>query len=145
MCPRLISPGRGYFPPPTRDTAEALWWGALKGLEEIRGRPGRKSPARLYILVDSMASVKLISGSIPGRHLASSVFPDPGLPTMSRLCPPAAATSRALRAIYCPRTAERSVKASRRSFSIFSRSTLCLGMSISPLKKPASWFMEETG
>ena len=40
---------------------------------------------------------------MPGRRLANSVFPDPGGPTNSRLCPPAAAISSARRAVSCPR------------------------------------------
>ena len=48
------------------------------------------------------------AGNSPGRRSASMVFPEPGGPTMSRWCRPAAATSRAWRPKGCPLTSARS-------------------------------------
>ena len=54
------------------------------------------------------------AGKDAGRQRASSVFPAPGGPHMKRWCPPAAATSRALRASSWPRTTARSGEAASR-------------------------------
>ena len=55
-------------------------------------------PAALWIRVISSASSNDGGGKIPGSRLATIVLPAPGGPTMSRLCPPAAAISNARRA-----------------------------------------------
>ncbi len=47
-------------------------------------------------------------GRIEGNRCASMDLPDPGGPIMSKLCPPAAATSSARRALSCPRMSARS-------------------------------------
>jgi len=52
-------------------------------------------PATLYIFVTSRDSSIVIPGRIVGVARASSVFPAPGGPTITTLCPPAAATSSA--------------------------------------------------
>ena len=52
-------------------------------------------------------------GNRPGSRVASIVFPDPGGPTNSRWCPPAAATSRARLANRWPWTSARSGLGSR--------------------------------
>ncbi len=49
-----------------------------------------------------------MGGRIDGSRRASIVFPQPGGPTKSRLCPPAAAISSARFAASCPRTSARS-------------------------------------
>ena len=57
----------------------------------------------LNILVTSSASSRVSLGRMEGRLRASSVLPLPGGPLMSRLCPPAAATSIARLACSWPR------------------------------------------
>ena len=59
------------------------------------GEPAVPMPAALWTWVISRASSKLGGGRMPGRRRASMVLPAPGGPTMSRLCPPAAAISSA--------------------------------------------------
>ena len=59
--------------------------------------PGR-SPATEWMAVVSSASSGVNGGRIPGTRRARMLLPDTGGPTNSRLCPPAAAISRALRA-----------------------------------------------
>lgn len=56
------------------------------------------------IFVTSKASERLRFGRIEGRVRARSVFPAPGGPFKSMLCPPAAAISKALFACSCPWT-----------------------------------------
>ena len=51
----------------------------------------------------------------PGSRRAIIVFPAPGGPTSSRLCPPAEAISSARRASSCPRTSARSATAGARA------------------------------
>ena len=45
-----------------------------------------------------------VSGSMEGTQRAISVLPEPGGPTMSTLCPPAAAMVSARFALFCPLT-----------------------------------------
>ena len=71
------------------------------------------SPAALCIWVISSASSRPGGGSSPGSLRASMVFPTPGGPTISRLCPPAAAISSARFASAWPRTSTRSGPPSR--------------------------------
>ena len=65
-------------------------------------------PETEYILVVSNASSKFSGGNIDGSRLAIILLPAPGGPTISILCPPAAATSIARRTFSCPRTSEKS-------------------------------------
>ena len=75
LCAKLISPGFGIFPPPTSDTGEIVWCGALYGLMVINGVFFGKTPATLCIFVVSSASSKLKLGKIDGILLAIIVFP----------------------------------------------------------------------
>ena len=76
----------------------AEWWGARNGRSRDI-RPPSKVPATEAIIDTSSASAEVRSGRMPGRQAASSDFPAPGGPTISRLCPPAAAISSARRAV----------------------------------------------
>ena len=58
--------------------------------------------------VHSMASLRVRGGRMPGRRFASMDLPTPGGPISKRLCPPAAAISRARRAPNWPRTSAKS-------------------------------------
>ena len=132
----MTSPGRGRPPPPTRPCAEIVWCGALKGRSRMRAPEPR--PAALCIWVISSASSRPGAGRMPGRRRASIVLPTPGGPTMSRLCPPAAAISSARFASSWPRTSRRS-SSPERSSSGTPGSTTCSG-SPSPLRRTAiSW------
>ena len=70
-------------------------------LDHQRPILGQQAPT-LYILVTSRDSCEVIRGKMEGIARASRVFPAPGGPLISRLCPPAAATSRARFACSCP-------------------------------------------
>jgi hypothetical protein len=54
------------------------------------------------MVVASIASSNDNGGRMPGNRRASIVLPAPGGPIISRLCPPAAATSSARRANAWP-------------------------------------------
>jgi hypothetical protein len=69
---------------------------------------GSGTPAAECTLVTTSDSSGVSAGSRPGRRSASMVLPEPGGPTISRWCRPAAATSRAWRPKGCPRTSARS-------------------------------------
>lgn len=102
----LASPGRKCTPPPTRDTIDAEWCGVRIG-RTITGLKHSISPAALAqecMRVVSRISSSVISGRIPGRHLAHNDFPAPGEPTNRKLWAPAAATSRALLTPSIPMT-----------------------------------------
>jgi hypothetical protein len=73
-----------WLPPPTSDTADALWWGLRNGGRRSRPSPGRCSPAAEWTRVASIAWSTDRSGSNPGRRRASIDLPDPGGPTISR-------------------------------------------------------------
>ena len=105
---RLISPGFGVTPPPTREVTVQVWCGDLKGRLVIKYLSSFKSPATLYILDIVRQSSKLISGMIPGIRLAIMVLPDPGGPESSRLCCPHTAISAARLAASCPDTSLKS-------------------------------------
>ena len=102
----VTSPGRGRAPPPTRPCGEMVWWGERNG--RSRASSPAPSPATLCTRVMSRASAKSGGGRMPGTRRASIVLPAPGGPTMSRLCPPAAAISSARFASCWPRTSARS-------------------------------------
>ena len=105
---RLISPGCGLVPPPTSATCEMVWCGDRKGRCEMRLVSRLSFPAMLCICVVSRLSASDRGGKIPGRRLAIIDFPLPGGPIMMRLCPPAAATSKARFTLSCPRTSAKS-------------------------------------
>lgn len=65
------------------------------------------APASAAMAATSSACVRASGGSRPGRRAASMLLPAPGGPTIKRLWPPAAATSRARRAPGWPRTSDR--------------------------------------
>lgn len=73
--PSLFRRGFGILPPPTSDTDDIVWCGALNGLVVINGVPFASIPAILCIFVISRASSKLKSGRIDGILLASIVLP----------------------------------------------------------------------
>ena len=74
-------------------------------------RDAPRRPATEWSWVASNDSSRESSGRIVGSRRASIVLPAPGDPTIRRLWPPAAATSRARRACVCPRTSDRSTVA----------------------------------
>ncbi len=108
LCARLTSPGFGICPPPTIATSDKVWCGERKDRVAISDWPWMRRPTALWILVVCSASSKVISGSIVGILLASIVFPDPGGPIISMLCPPVADTSIALLTCSCPFTSAKS-------------------------------------
>ena len=108
----LISPGMAFAPPPTIDTADAVWCGAQNG-RAVMSPPPRFVPATECMRVTSSASSNVISGSIEGRQRASIVLPEPGSPTMITLCEPAAAISNARFAARWPCTSAKSLEYSR--------------------------------
>lgn len=65
---------------------------------------------------DSSSSAAESDGKIEGSRAASIDFPEPGGPTISRLWPPAAATSSAHLALSCPLISARSGR-----FAVFAR------------------------
>ena len=95
-------------PPPVRAEAEQEWWGLRKGRRVSRGRSGSASPATDHTPEAARASSRLMSGRMEGRRLASMDFPAPGDPMSKRLCPPAAAISRARFTFSWPITSRRS-------------------------------------
>ena len=68
--------------------------GARTGRAVTSGRPSR-SPATLWMAVTATASSTVSGGRMDGSRRASMVLPEPGGPSSSTLCPPAAATSSA--------------------------------------------------
>ncbi len=81
-----------------------------------------------------------------GRALARSVFPLPGGPDMSRLWPPAAATSRARLACSCPLMWVRSVSVGDASRSAETVSAGAYsGTSLSPRRWATSWPSDSAG
>ena len=70
--------------------------------------PPDSNPATEWRRVTSRASCRTMAGKMVGSRRASMVLPEPGGPTIRTLCPPAAATSSALRAAPCPRTSAKS-------------------------------------
>jgi len=74
----------------------------------------------LYIFVTSRHSASVISGRIVGILCAIIVFPHPGSPIISILCPPAAANMTASINSFCPFTSAKSTTFSQSSCSILS-------------------------
>ena len=81
----------------------------------VRGRgvrekmpPSSKSPAMEWIIEVSKASAGDSGGNIPASRAASMDLPEPGGPTISMWCRPAAAISKARFARSCPFTSNRS-------------------------------------
>ncbi len=73
-----------------------VWWGLRKGRWVIREQLRDNWPATEWILVVSSDSSVFMGGKMPDSRRASMVFPEPGLPIISKLCAPAAAISKAL-------------------------------------------------
>ena len=135
-CARLISPGFGNVPPPTSDIALAVWCGARNGRVIMSALSLGNRPAIENILVISKLSSRSNLGRIVGNVFARSVFPDPGGPIKSVLCPPAAAISSArvqrpagrvegtflspITTLVLKVTPSASIWATRRSTSVFS-------------------------
>ena len=84
-----------------------------------------------------MVSSRVMSGRMEGKRLASMDLPLPGGPTISTLCPPAAATSRARFTFSWPFTSEKSGKTA--SASVMG-GAFCGAMGSSPLKWASSSF-----
>ena len=63
---------------------------------------GGSAPATEWIMVACKASAALKGGNREGNLAASMDFPAPGGPTISKLCPPAAAISSARLAVSWP-------------------------------------------
>src|SRR5450756_945572 len=84
-CARLISPGRGVCPPPTKPASDIVWCGERKGRTAISISFLFKEPATENTLVTSIASLKERSGRIVGNLLASILLPEPGGPII-RTC-----------------------------------------------------------
>lgn len=127
-----ISPGRGVEPPPVRPGAEIVWCGLRKGRRRTSGDSGVSRPMTEWICVTSSASSRVISGRMDGKRRASMLLPEPGGPTSSTLCAPAAATSSARLTCSCPMT---SLKSGRRS----SVSSGCQAGSGSMENSPRRW------
>ena len=108
LCARLISPGCGKLPPPTIATCEIVWCGSRNGRWVINEDPRCSFPATECILVVSKLSPNERGGRMDGSRLAIIDLPLPGAPIMIKLCPPAAATSKALFTFSWPFTSAKS-------------------------------------
>ena len=132
---RLASPGRNTVaPPPSSPAVEIEWWGARNGRDRRSPRPVN-SPATEWSWLASSASSRVGAGRIEGRRRASIVLPAPGEPTISRLWPPAAATSSARRACCWPRTSARSTPSTT---SVGPASGVTAGGDQFPLRSPTT-------
>ena len=114
LCARLISPGCSCAPPDMA-AAEIVWCGERKGRSSTTGLALLVSPATEWISVVCSISARLMSGSMEVMRLASMLLPAPGGPTMSMLCPPAAATSSARLTLAWPLTSAKSGPPARRA------------------------------
>ncbi len=85
----------------------AEWCGARNGRARVRA-PLAIRPATECTIEVSSSSPGDSGGNRPGRRWAIIDLPEPGGPTNRRLCPPAAAISRARLALSWPRTSRRS-------------------------------------
>ena len=85
----------------------AEWCGARKGRARVSS-PRAIRPATEWTMEVSSSSAAERGGRRPGRRAAIIDFPAPGGPVSRRLWPPAAAISRARRAVSWPRTSRRS-------------------------------------
>ena len=108
-CARLISPGRGGWPPPSRPAALMLACTDRMGGCWLR-RAGCPQAERMAAMSKACAAVS--GGRMPGRRRASMLLPVPGEPHSSSGCRPAAAISSARRASAWPCTSARSGGAS---------------------------------
>ena len=88
-----ISPGLGSEPPPTNATADALWCGLRKGRYCGLTNVGLFNNDAKMALSNISSGVK--GGKIDGKRCANIDLPVPGGPIINRLCPPAAANSKA--------------------------------------------------
>jgi len=95
-------------------------------------------PTTLNIFVVSMASSNVSGGSIVGRRFASMVLPEPGGPTIIRLWPPAAATSKARLTCSWPMTSEKSISKSGLFLKIAEISVSRGFMRVNPRKNSTS-------
>jgi len=77
--------GRGTSPPPTSPASLTEWCGARNGRSQTMPRSLGKTPATLWIAVQSMASSKRSGGSSVGKSRASMVLPLPGGPIISKI------------------------------------------------------------
>jgi len=92
----LARPGDRPSSHQARITDGMVWCGARNGRPTISEPPAGTRPATEWIFVTSMDSATVREGMMPGSLRASMVFTDPGGPSRSRLCAPAAAISNAL-------------------------------------------------
>jgi hypothetical protein len=97
-------PGRATpLPPPTIAAVVAVWCGSWNGGRVISGSSLGSADATECTAVTSSAASRSSAGSSPGIRSASMVLPLPGGPSSSAWCPPAAATSTAVRPNDCRR------------------------------------------
>ena len=89
------------------ETVVSEWWGLRNGGISHAG-VSTHEVVRDLIAATSSAIDSLNCGTMPGILDASMVLPVPGGPNINRLWDPAAATSIALLANFCPRTSENS-------------------------------------
>jgi hypothetical protein len=75
LSARLVSPGCGVVPPPTRPVLLTEWCAGRNGWIATRGWPSFKSPMVLQIRVVSRFSAGVSGGRIVGSRLASKVLP----------------------------------------------------------------------
>ena len=143
LCALEISPGAAARPPPMSAMALVVWCGAEKGRRVIS--PPETSPETEWMTVVSSASCSVMRGRMPGRQRASMVLPEPAVPMSSRLCPPLAAISSALRAAYCPRTDARSTSGRTSSARSAYRTGVSGAISASPQRKAAACRRLSTG
>ena len=106
-CASDTSPGRGLEPPPTSAAMLAEWCGARNG-RRVASLPPSSSPASECTMETSSISSGDSGGRMEGRRAASIDLPEPGAPIISRLWPPAAATSSTRLALSWPLTSPRS-------------------------------------
>ena len=72
---------------------EADICGARKGRVRMKPSPPEDRPATEYTLDVMALSSRLMGGRMPASALAMELFPLPGAPMSSTLCPPAQAIS----------------------------------------------------
>ena len=112
-CASDTSPGTGCVPPPSKPASDTVWCGARNGRRTTSDSRAFSTPATEWMRVTSSASSGVRGGRMDGIRRASIVLPAPGDPTMSRLCPPATATSIARFAPSWPFTSAKSSPESR--------------------------------
>ena len=122
-----------------------VWCGARKGRRVTNMPPPFSRPATEWMRETSSASSTVIGGRMEGRRRASMVLPEPGEPIISRLCPPATATSIAVLTDSCPFTSAKSSPPSRSDSTRSARSVKQGSMTTSPARYCAASRSVRTG